>query len=117
MGKSALISGTGIGPGPEVTGTPEASVGPVAAFEANWTVGTDTKSSSKLLDMASSSSVADRVGVLEANCVPASLTGVVFFKVSLNAELIALAPVLSEALNEYCCEASMLGVSPRVYPD
>jgi len=102
MGKSALISGTGIGPGPEVTGTPEASVGPVAAFEANWTVGTDTKSSPKLLDMASSSSVADRVGVLEANCVPVSLICVTLY--------------------EYCCEASTLEVSPNPraigsYPD
>ena len=66
MGKSALISGTGTTP-TLATETTDISVEPLA-IEANWTVGTDTKSSSKVVfAMASSSSVVGRAaGVLEA---------------------------------------------------
>jgi hypothetical protein len=70
MGKSALISGTGTGPGPEpedieTMETIAFSCDP-AAIEANWTVGTETNCSSKVFAIASSSSVAGRVAVLEA---------------------------------------------------
>jgi hypothetical protein len=70
MGKSALISGTGSRPGPEVVEANEIAWEPVAAAvaaEPNWTVGTETKPSSKVLAMDSSSSVAGRVAVLAAN--------------------------------------------------
>lgn len=47
MGKRALISGTGTGLGPEATVTGNILVEPIG-IEANWTVGTDTKFSSKV---------------------------------------------------------------------
>jgi hypothetical protein len=64
MGKRALISGTGTG-----SILPAAMVAPgtslEAAMEANWTLGTDTNPSSKVLAIASSSSVVGLDGVLE----------------------------------------------------
>ena len=70
MGKRALSSGTGTGPGPEAVVDMAAMEATVAACEpdavaANWTVGTETNSSLNVFAMASSSSVAGRDDTLD----------------------------------------------------
>jgi len=104
MGKSALISGTGIGSGPEAIEAAAILVD-AAAIEANCTVGTDTNSSLKVFAIASSSSVASRAGAFEeaksessGRVLLVSLASILFGRAAANVELVSLVPVLSGAL-------------------